>query len=85
MGQIDGMAPTSILLVDDDPDIRDLLGAFLAREVLETATAANGAEMDAAMARRMPDLIVLDLMLPGRTGSRSAAASPGTAPRRSSC
>ena len=68
LGQIDSMDATSILLVDDDPEIRDLLGAFLAREGFDPVTAANAEEMDAALARHPPDLIVLDLMLPGEDG-----------------
>lgn len=62
------MNPTLILLVDDDPEIRELLGAFLAREGFDPVTAANAVEMDAALARQTPDLIVLDLMLPGEDG-----------------
>lgn len=68
MGQISYMASTSILLVDDDPEIRDLLGAFLAREGFDAVTAANASEMDALLSRQVPDLIVLDLMLPGEDG-----------------
>lgn len=62
------MNPASILLVDDDPEIRDLLGAFLAREGFDAVTAADGAEIDAVLAHQTPDLIVLDLMLPGEDG-----------------
>lgn len=58
----------SILLVDDDPGIRKLLGEFLAQEGFDLEAAANGAEMDAHLGRRRPDLIVLDLMLPGEDG-----------------
>ncbi|MEO0680982.1 MAG: response regulator [Pseudomonadota bacterium] len=57
-----------ILVVDDDPEIRRLLADYLSREGLEVRQAADGAEMDAAIARRRPDLVVLDLMLPGEDG-----------------
>lgn len=70
-----------ILLVDDDPEIRDLLGDFLKKEgfMLEVASDAN--EMDAMLARTRPDLIILDLMLPGEDGlSICRRLSTGGAP-----
>lgn len=57
-----------ILLVDDDPGIRDLLGDFLVKEGFALETASDASEMDAKLARIHPDLIVLDLMLPGEDG-----------------
>ncbi|MEM9199873.1 MAG: response regulator, partial [Pseudomonadota bacterium] len=57
-----------ILIVDDDADIRNLLAEFLLREGLDVETAGDAAQMDAMMTRRAPDLIVLDLMLPGEDG-----------------
>ena len=57
-----------LLLVDDDPGIRDLLGDFLMKEGFALETASNAGEMDAMLAHMRPDLIVLDLMLPGEDG-----------------
>lgn len=57
-----------ILLVDDDPGIRDLLGDFLVKEGFALETASDAGDMDAKLARIHPDLIVLDLMLPGEDG-----------------
>jgi two-component system OmpR family response regulator len=57
-----------ILVVDDDRGIRDVLAEFLGRHGYEVETAADAAEMDRAMERGRPDLIVLDLMLPGENG-----------------
>lgn len=57
-----------ILLVDDDPGIRQLLSDFLIKEGFALDTASDALEMDAALARLRPDLIVLDLMLPGEDG-----------------
>ena len=57
-----------ILLVDDDPEIRQLIGDFLAQHGFRVATAANGAEMDRLIAAERPALVVLDLMLPGEDG-----------------
>lgn len=58
----------SILIVDDDPEIRRLTAEFLTREGFDVHSVADAIEMDAALARARPDLIVLDLMLPGEDG-----------------
>ena len=59
---------STILVVDDEPHIRDVVGSYLAREGHQVRYAADG---DAALASALddePDLIVLDVMLPGRSG-----------------
>jgi len=54
----------SVLVVDDDPIVRDVLRRYLAREGFAVSAAADGeAALDAVAAAR-PDLILLDLMLP---------------------
>jgi two-component system OmpR family response regulator len=57
-----------VLLVEDDADIRALVAGFLTREGFEVETADGGVQMDRAIARRRPDIVVLDLMLPGEDG-----------------
>ena len=57
-----------ILLVDDDPEIRQLIGDFLVGHGFRIAEAGSGAEMDRAIAAERPALVVLDLMLPGEDG-----------------
>jgi two-component system OmpR family response regulator len=57
-----------IVVVDDDPGVRGLIGAFLSRRGYEVATAADGAGLHAALAERPADVVVLDLMLPGEDG-----------------
>lgn len=57
-----------ILVVDDDKEIRDLLGRFLAKHGYRVTTAADGREMAKAINDWSIDLIVLDLMLPGDDG-----------------
>jgi two-component system OmpR family response regulator len=57
-----------ILIVDDDPEIRDLLAHFLTQHGYQASTAADGVAMDAELARQAVDLVVLDLMLPGEDG-----------------
>ena len=57
-----------ILVVDDDAEIRTLLRDYLQKQGYRVSTAANGREMRAAMSPARPDLVILDLMLPGEDG-----------------
>jgi two-component system OmpR family response regulator len=57
-----------ILVVDDDPGIRDVISEFLVRHGYTVDTAGDGREMEHALTRQKADLIVLDLMLPGEDG-----------------
>jgi two-component system OmpR family response regulator len=61
-------APDRILIVDDDAEIRNLLGDYLRKNGYHAGVAADGKAMWAALARGKVDLIVLDLMLPGDDG-----------------
>lgn len=58
----------SILVVDDEPTIGEVVSAYLQRAGYETRVAADGHAALAAVAERSPDLVVLDLMLPGVDG-----------------
>jgi two-component system, OmpR family, response regulator ResD len=58
----------SILVVDDEPTIGEVVSRYLERAGYETRVAADGPSALAAVAERSPDLIVLDLMLPGIDG-----------------
>jgi two-component system phosphate regulon response regulator PhoB len=71
MAEASVLAPpmaAQILVVDDEPDISALVAYHLARESYRVRTAANGLEALQAIASDPPDLIVLDLMLPGMSG-----------------
>jgi DNA-binding response OmpR family regulator len=57
-----------ILVVDDDAGIRDLLGDYLAKQGMEVETARDGREMDERLPVFQPDLLVMDLMMPGEDG-----------------
>ena len=57
-----------ILVVDDDPGIQRLLSRYLREQGFETAVVGDGRDMDSWLQRHRPDLIVLDLMLPGEDG-----------------
>ncbi len=60
--------PDHILIVDDDAEIRTLLGRYLEKNGLRTTAVADGRAMWQALDRAAFDLIVLDLMLPGDDG-----------------
>jgi two-component system, OmpR family, phosphate regulon response regulator PhoB len=57
-----------ILVVDDEPDISALVAYHLARESYRVRTAADGPEALRSIETDTPDLVVLDLMLPGMSG-----------------
>jgi len=56
------------LVVDDDREIRDLLSVLLTRRGYKVVTAREEQEMHQALASSQVDLIILDLMLPGKDG-----------------
>ncbi|WP_166141921.1 response regulator [Methylosinus sp. RM1] len=57
-----------ILMVEDDPEIGRLVGDFLRREGFELILAQDARAMDESLSRARPDLLILDLMLPGEDG-----------------
>jgi DNA-binding response OmpR family regulator len=57
-----------ILVVDDDPDIVRLLKYFLEAKGRQVQTASTGAEALELFKRELPDLVILDVMLPGMDG-----------------
>jgi len=57
-----------ILIVDDDPQIRQMLAVILAKEGFETETASDGFDAGVKAMRFKPGLIVLDLFMPGMDG-----------------
>jgi DNA-binding response OmpR family regulator len=60
--------PRTVLVVDDEPTLRETLAEALAGEGLEVVTAADGREALERFRAREPDLVLLDLMLPGISG-----------------
>ncbi len=60
--------PQSILVVDDDPRLCRLVSHQLTREGYSVRTAAGGEEMRRLISEALPDLVILDLMLPGEDG-----------------
>jgi two-component system OmpR family response regulator len=68
MTDVSVAAQQTILIVDDDPELRRLMGEFLARHGYEVELASDSAAMDDILAQRKVDLVVLDLMMPGEDG-----------------
>ncbi|RCW71259.1 response regulator [Pseudorhodoferax soli] len=61
-----------ILVVDDDPSMRALMGEYLEENELRVSTAASGAEMARVLQDQIIDLVILDLRLPGEDGMHLA-------------
>ena len=63
---MDGAA--TVVVVDDEADLRDAVVAYLTRQGLSARGAANAAELRACLADAPADLVVLDLAMPGEDG-----------------
>jgi DNA-binding response OmpR family regulator len=61
-------AMTTVLVVDDEPIVRDVVVRYLERAGFETVAAEDGDTARALIERTPPDLVVLDVMLPGTDG-----------------
>jgi two-component system response regulator ResD len=57
----------TVLVVDDEPIVRDVVGRYLARDGHRILAADDGDEARALIERESPTLVVLDVMLPGET------------------
>src|SRR5919107_96465 len=65
---------SSVLIVDDEPNIRRMVGALLTSEGYEVRDAADGATGLARAAESAPDVVLLDLMMPGEIDGLAALA-----------
>ena len=75
-------APRHVLIVDDEPLIRDVLSTVLDLEDLEVSTAADGRSALEALETERPDVVVCDVTMPGIDGlevCRRIKADPATA------
>jgi DNA-binding response OmpR family regulator len=59
---------TTVLVVDDEPTIREIVAGYLKRDGYRTLEAADGNRARELLERDPPDLVVLDVMLPGADG-----------------
>lgn len=60
--------PTRLLLVDDEPGLREPLAEYLSRQGFVVAQAAGAAEARSLLRDDTPDLVLLDIMMPGEDG-----------------
>jgi DNA-binding response OmpR family regulator len=58
----------TVLVVDDEAPVRDVVGQYLARDGYRVVTTGDGREVMDLVGRESPDLVVLDVMLPGIGG-----------------
>ncbi len=66
--EMTGSEAPDVLVVDDEPQVRQIVASYLEREGFRVRTAADGNAALAELAKKRPDLVVLDLMLPGVDG-----------------
>lgn len=72
-----------IYVTDDDPGIRELVAEYLTGQGYTVETAEDAVSLDRLLAARLPDLLVLDWMMPGEDGlsvARRLRAQPGFPP-----
>jgi DNA-binding response OmpR family regulator len=59
---------THVIVVDDEPDLRAMIADYLGRYGFVVRGAASGAELDACLADAAPDMVILDVNMPGENG-----------------
>jgi len=64
----ENVSSARILVVDDDANVRQMLVDYLGTHGYDVVAAANGTQMRAALERQVPDVVLLDVGLPARTG-----------------
>jgi DNA-binding response OmpR family regulator len=65
---MENVASLRLAVVDDEPDMRGMVAHYLTREGFRVAACASGAELDRVIDEEMPDLVLLDVALPGEDG-----------------
>ena len=65
---MDEAALTRLLLVDDEPALREPLAEYLSRQGFAVRQAASAAEARSRLREELPDLVLLDIMMPGEDG-----------------
>jgi CheY-like chemotaxis protein len=64
--------PASVLVIDDDPDVREFIAATLEDQGYNVSQASDGREGLNAAARDKPDLVIIDFIMPGLSGAEVA-------------
>ena len=80
-----GMArDTMIWVVDDDPELRKMVGTYLIDQGYDVRSLCDVKQFEARLECQRPDLVVLDLMLPGDDGFCLLYTSPSPRDKRQS-
>lgn len=61
-------APAEIFIVDDEPGLRSMIEDYLGMQGFKVSGAESGAELDRLMTSKTPDLVLLDINMPGESG-----------------
>lgn len=69
-----------VLVVEDNPDLREVLGTILIHHGFRVVTAGDGREAVDRVAETRPDLVLMDLMMPRMDGYEAIAAMNGDGP-----
>ncbi|CAM5494421.1 Regulator of RpoS [Streptomyces tendae] len=80
-----GGGAARVLVVDDDPTVAEVVAGYLVRAGYRVDRAGDGPGALGRAAAHRPDLVVLDLMLPGMDGLEVCRRLRAQAPCRSSC
>jgi DNA-binding response OmpR family regulator len=57
-----------VIVVDDEPDLREMIGAYRGKHGFVVRTASDGRELDARLADESPDVLILDVNMPSEDG-----------------
>ncbi|KQW02634.1 response regulator [Rhizobacter sp. Root1221] len=68
MGQVEGAAKPVLLVVDDEPELRALLGEYFGRHGFDVQMAEDAARARAILATTVPQAVLLDINMPGENG-----------------
>lgn len=71
-----------VFIVDDDREIREIITFALSQHGFEVAAVNNGEQLQHLLAAQLPDLIILDIMMPGENGYQIFSALRGAAQTR---
>jgi CheY-like chemotaxis protein len=74
------LAPLSVLVIDDDPDVRGFIAEALEEQGYQVREASDGQTGLAEIERAKPDLVVLDFIMPGLSGAEVASRIRAEAP-----
>jgi CheY-like chemotaxis protein len=75
-------APLSVLVIDDDPDVREFIAATLEEQGYRVRRASDGKEGLVQLARSRADLVIIDFIMPGISGAEVASRILADAPNQ---